>query len=325
MMKSILALLTTVLCMAMLLLLLQIKARNHKNIVNRIEYFSGSAVKLRQQKLRQQRGAAAKGKFRSFVRKTAQKLQNIQKGNRMDAKMQQADWPLFGSEYEVMLGIFGAFCSVIMLAATLNPWLALAAGAAGVLLGLLFLALRIRRRQKAFTQQLGDMLTMVANALRAGFSFMQAFELIAREMDAPIGREVQKVVNEVNVGVTLEMALENMQKRVQSPDFELVVTAVLIQRQVGGNLAQILDTISETIQERIRMRREVMALTAQGRLSGVVLAALPVALGAFLMAASPEYMRLLFEEPMGRMAIAGAIVLEIIGFFVIRRIVDIKI
>lgn len=324
-MKILLALMTAVLCLMMLLLLLRIKSRNRKNMVNRMEYFSGSAVKLRQQKLRGQRGAAAKGKFRDFVRKTALKLQNIRKGNRMDAKMQQADWPLLGSEYEVMLAIFGAFCSVVTLAATLNPWIALAAGAAGVLLGLVLLDLKIRRRQKAFTHQLGDMLTMVANALRAGFSFMQAFELIAREMDAPIGREVQKVVNEVNVGATLETALENMQKRVQSPDFELIVTAVLIQRQVGGNLAQILDTISETIQERIRMRREVMALTAQGRLSGIVLAALPVALGAFLMIASPAYMKPLFEEPMGRMAIAGAIVLEILGFLVIRRIVNIKV
>ena len=169
------------------------------------------------------------------------------------------------------------------------------------------------------------MLTMVANALRAGFSFMQAFELIAREMDAPIGREVQKVVNEVNVGVTLETALENMQKRVESPDFELVVTAVLIQRQVGGNLAQILDTISGTIQERVRMRREVMALTAQGRMSGIVLALLPVALGVFLTTVSPDYMRPLFEETTGQIAIGVAVVMEIIGFLVIRKIVDIKV
>ena len=324
-MKIILALLTTVLCLAMLLMLLRIKSRERKNIVNRMEYFSGSAMQLRQQKLREQRGTAVKGKFRFLVRKTALKLQNIQKGSRMDFKMQQADWPLLGSEYEVMLVILGALCGILALAATLNPWAALTAGAAGVLLGLLFLDLRIRRRQKAFAQQLGDMLTMVANALRAGFSFMQAFELIAREMDAPIGREVQKAVNEVNVGASLETALENMQKRVQSPDFELVVTAVLIQRQVGGNLAQILDTISETIQERIRMRREVMALTAQGRMSGIVLAALPIALGAFLTAVNPDYMRPLFEEPMGRMAIAGAVVLELIGGLLIRRIVNIKI
>lgn len=324
-MRIILALAVTLLCLMMFLMLLRIKAREHKNIVNRMEYFSGNAVKLRQQQLRQRQRKKVKGQFREFVRKVAQKVQNIQKGNQMDFKMQQADWPLLGSEFEVILAIFGAFCAILTLAATLNPWIALAAGFVGVILGLMLLDISIKRRQKAFTNQLGDMLTMVANALRAGFSFMQAFELIAREMDAPIGREVQKVVNEVNVGVTLETALENMQKRVESPDFELVVTAVLIQRQVGGNLAQILDTISGTIQERVRMRREVMALTAQGRMSGIVLALLPVALGVFLTTVSPDYMRPLFEETTGQIAIGVAVVMEIIGFLVIRKIVDIKV
>ncbi len=323
-MRFLLAILVTILCLAFFLLVLRIKAREHKNIVNRMEYFSGSAVKLRQQQLRQKRGAAVKGKFRDTVHRMAIKLQSIQKENRMDMKMQQADWPLLGSEYEVMLVIFGVLCGIITLAATLKPWIALAIGLAGVMLGLMFLDIYIKRRQKAFTNQLGDMLTMVANALRAGFSFMQAFELIAREMDAPIGREVQKVVNEVNVGATLETALENMQKRVESPDFELVVTAVLIQRQVGGNLAQILDTISETIQERIRMRREVMALTAQGRASGIILAAIPPGLAGLLSMLNPNYLKPLIEEPIGQMCIVGAIVLEIIGYITIQRIVNIK-
>lgn len=323
-MRIILPIFVAIFCLIMLLMLWQIKSREHKNMLNRMEYFSGNAVKLRQQQLRQRQSKKVKGQFRAFVRKAAQKVQNIQKGNQMDFKMQQADWPLLGSEFEVILAIFGSFCAILTLAATLNPWIALASGFGGVILGVLLLDISIKRRQKAFTNQLGDMLTMVANALRAGFSFMQAFELIAREMDAPIGREVQKVVNEVNVGVTLESALENMQKRVESADFALVVTAVLIQRQVGGNLAQILDNISGTIQERIRMRREVMALTAQGRMSGIVLALLPIALGLFLTAVSPDYMRPLFEETAGRIAIAVAIVMEIIGFLVIRKIVDIK-
>lgn len=323
-MRFLLAILVTILCLAFFLLLLRIKAREHKNIVNRMEYFSGNAVKLRQQQLRKKRSAAMKGKFRDVVHRIAMKLQSIQKENRMDMKMQQADWPLLGSEYEVMLVIFGVLCGIITLAATLKPWIALAAGLAGVILGLMFLDIYIKRRQKAFTNQLGDMLTMVANALRAGFSFMQAFELIAREMDAPIGREVQKVVNEVNVGATLETALENMQKRVESPDFELVVTAVLIQRQVGGNLAQILDTISGTIQERIRMRREVMALTAQGRASGIILAAIPPGLAGILSMLNPNYLKPLIEEPIGQICIVGAIVLEIIGYITIQRIVNIK-
>ena len=169
------------------------------------------------------------------------------------------------------------------------------------------------------------MLTMVANALRAGFSFMQAFELISREMDAPMGREVQLVVNEVNLGNTLESALDNMQRRVASPDFELVVTAVLIQRQVGGDLASILDTISETIAERVRMRREVMTLTAQGRASGWVLVIIPFALSGAIYVISPGYLDPLLTTEIGHMFIVGAVLLELIGIVVIRRIVDIKI
>ena len=114
-----------------------------------------------------------------------------------------------------------------------------------------------------------------------------------------------------------------MQRRVASPDFELVVTAVLIQRQVGGDLASILDTISETIAERIRMRREVMTLTVQGRLSGLVLALIPIAVGMAMEIINPNYLRPLFTDELGRMFVVGAIVLEIIGFLIIRKIVDI--
>ena len=323
-MRIALSLLTTFLCLVFLLLLLHIKSRERKDFLNRMEYFSGNAVQLRQQQLRGKTSQMVRGQFRSIVRKAALKLQAVQKENRIDFKMQQADWPMLGSEFEIMLALFGLICGLIALAATLSPWIGLVAGFSAIMAGLLFLSLYIKRRQKAFTNQLGDMLTMVANALRAGFGFMQAFELIAREMDAPIGREVQKVVNEVNVGATLETALENMQRRVQSSDFKLVITAVLIQKQVGGNLAQILDTISDTINERIRMRREVLALTAQGRLSGVVLALLPVGLAIILSVINPNYLQPLWQEQMGKMAVGGAVALEVIGYLVIKRIVNIK-
>ena len=172
--------------------------------------------------------------------------------------------------------------------------------------------------------QLGDMLTMIANALRAGFSFMQALDHIAGEMDDPVKSEVRRVVTDVNVGMPLEDALNNMTDRVNSPDFNLVVAAVLIQRQVGGNLAQILDTISETINERVRMRREVGALTAQGKMSGVILGILPFGTAAAIEIISPGYLNPLFTNTMGKMALVGSGVLMLIGFAVIRNIIDIK-
>ena len=251
-------------------------------------------------------------------------LGRLQQGKRIELMMQQADWPIRGTEFEAILLLWGGLVGLVTFLVTLKGAMFFVGALVGILMGFALLGLRIRRRHKKFTNQLGDMLTMVANALRAGFSFMQAFELISREMDAPMGREVQLVVNEVNLGNTLESALDNMQRRVASPDFELVVTAVLIQRQVGGDLASILDTISETIAERVRMRREVMTLTAQGRASALVVACIPIGLALAISVLNPNYLKPLLETDIGRMFVIAAIVLELIGFIIIRRIVNIQ-
>lgn len=323
-MRIILALATVIISFSVLVLLWRFKIKEQTNIRNRMAYFAGSIADRQEQIRNGNRKVDLKKRFREMVHQLAVKLQKVQKNNPMDAKMQQADWPLMGTEFEIMLLIFGLFLGLVVFLTTFDIMLTILAFAGGIVLGMMFLNIYISRRQQAFTNQLGDMLQMVANAMRAGFSFLQAFELIAREMDAPIGREVQKVVNEINVGATIDTALENMQKRVQSADFELVVTAVLIQRQVGGNLAQILDTIGATIEERVKVKREVKALTAQGRASGYLLSGLPFALGLILYTMNPDYLKPLWTETYGRMAIMVALVLQVIGFIVIRKIVDIK-
>jgi tight adherence protein B len=252
-------------------------------------------------------------------------VQSLKTSNRFDVMMQQADWPITGPEFQIILlglGIIFALFFYLLTLQLLNAVLGLVFGA---LIGWMTLRIRIQRRQAAFSNQISDMLKMVSDAMRAGFSFMQALEHIANEMDAPVSREVQKVMRETNLRVPLETALENMSQRVQSKDFDLVITAVLIQRQVGGNLSQILDTISDTVNDRLRMRQEIKTLTAQGRLSGVILALLPVALAFLLNVLNPEYLRPLFDEEIGHLAIGAAIILEIIGFLVIKRIVNIDI
>ena len=171
---------------------------------------------------------------------------------------------------------------------------------------------------------MGDCLTTVANALRAGYSFQQAMDVVAREMEPPMSTEFARVSADVAMGVNLETALEQMNSRMNSSDFDLVVTAVLIQREVGGNLALILDTISDTINERIRMKREINALTAQGRFSAWVLLILPFIVAAFCYFFNNEQFMMLFEDESGRMAMIVAVVLEILGFFVIQKIVDIE-
>jgi tight adherence protein B len=181
------------------------------------------------------------------------------------------------------------------------------------------------RRLKSFTEQLGDCLITISNALRAGYSFQQAIEVISKEMEPPIGEEFSLINHEVIMGVPLEEALENANKRIGSSDFELVVTAVLIQREVGGNLAQVLDNISYTITERIRMRREILALTSQGRMSAMVLLGLPFAAGFAMYTLNRNQFMLIFEEPMGRIAMIAGVISEIIGYFVIMKIVDVEV
>lgn len=321
-MKPLLAVLVAALCFGLFVGLLSIRSRAKKEhaMTERLNYFAGV-----QQDRSQKQQLTPKTVLYNCIEAIAKALGRLQQGRRIELLMQQADWPIRGTEFEAILLLWGGLVGLITFLVTLKGAMFFAGALAGILMGLALLGLRIRRRRKKFTNQLGDMLTMVANALRAGFSFMQAFELISREMDAPMGREVQLVVNEVNLGNTIESALDNMQRRVASPDFELVVTAVLIQRQVGGDLASILDTISETIAERVRMRREVLALTAQGRASGWVLAAIPIGLFIILYMMSPSYLSPLLDTDIGRMCIVGAFILEVIGFFVIQRIVNINI
>lgn len=321
-MKPLLAVLVAALCFGLLVGLLSIRSRAKKEhaMTERLNYFAGV-----QQDRSQKQKLTPKAVLYNCIEAIAKALGRLQQGRRIELLMQQADWPIRGTEFEAILLLWGGLVGLITFLVTLKGAIFFAGALAGILIGLALLGLRIRRRRKKFTNQLGDMLTMVANALRAGFSFMQAFELISREMDAPMGREVQLVVNEVNLGNTLESALDNMQRRVASPDFELVVTAVLIQRQVGGDLASILDTISETIAERVRMRREVMTLTAQGRASALVVSCIPIGLAAAVSILNPNYLKPLIETELGRMFIVAAVILQLIGFIVIHRIVDIEI
>ena len=329
-MRALIALLVMVGSFLICYAIIHAQQQKEKQLVEKLENFSHLHQPARQRRQTPQTRSQAKAQLRehafAFVRRLAQNWQGIHlKKVDYDLKMQQAGWPLLGKEFQMGLLVLAVIGAVLLGVMLLQPVWALVGAASGVLLGLMLMNIAIARRQKAFANQLGDMLTMTSNALRAGFSFMQAVEMISREMDDPIGGEFAEVMREMRLGASLEKALEALARRVQSKDFELVVTAVLIQRQVGGNLAQILDTISETVEDRIRMRREIKSLTAQGRASGMVLAALPLGLAGILTIVNPGYLQPLITEDLGHFAIAGAIVLDIIGFYVINRIVNIEV
>lgn len=190
-----------------------------------------------------------------------------------------------------------------------------------------FLLVRIKtlKRMQAFNSQLGDALILVANSLRTGYSFMQAIDMVAQEMRPPISTEFARTVKEMNLGVTVENALGNLAKRVDSDDLDLVLTSVLIQRQVGGNLSEVLDNIARTIRERVRIRGEIRTLTAQGRISGIIVSLIPFAMSVFIYLINPEYISVLFTHTLGKLMLGTALAGQIIGAMVIRRIVDIEV
>ena len=243
----------------------------------------------------------------------------------LDLKLRQAGIPLAGIEIIVATIIGSALIGLLIYMLTIDGTFAIGAACIVPFIPITLISYFIRKRQTAFTEQLGDCLVTIANALRAGYSFQQAVEVIAKEMEPPISQEFSRMSTDIRMGIALETALEQMNSRVGSKDFELVTAAVLIQREVGGNLAQILDTISDTINDRIRMKREISALTAQGRLSAVVLVILPIAVAGFMYMFNRSQMIVLIEDPLGQMAIAISLVMDVVGFLVIRKIVDIKV
>jgi tight adherence protein B len=201
---------------------------------------------------------------------------------------------------------------------------ALAAAAIGYFGVDWYVKFRLGKRLKEFNGQLGDTIGLMANSLRSGYSLLQSMELVSREAPDPIGTEFKRVVREVGLGLTAQDALNNLLRRMPSDDLDLMITAINIQYEVGGNLAQILDTIAHTIRERVRIKGEIAVLTAQGRMSGYLITALPVVIGVIVSVINPTYMSVMWQFPWIIMPICGGILI-FSGFLIIRKIVNIEV
>ena len=184
---------------------------------------------------------------------------------------------------------------------------------------------RQRRRLKAFNSRLPDTLSLLSNALKAGLSLPQAIDAVAHNCSAPISDELARVMREVNLGTSIPQALANMVRRVGSEDFDLIVTAISIQSTVGGNLARILDGISHTIRQRIQMKGQISAMTAQMRASGWIITLLPFIVAGVLYLITPNYFRVMFTDPLGRDLLALALVSVFFGNFFVRRITNFRV
>jgi tight adherence protein B len=269
----------------------------------------------------------------------ADKIDNLMSGRTFFGSVQdqirRADIKLRVSEYIVFMGISAVVAAGIAYASFGNSWvIAALAGYFGSRIPKTFISYTAKKRVNSFNNQLGDTLTLWVNALRAGSSVLQGMETIATESPPPISVEFERVVQEVRLGLSVEQSLANMHSRVPSEDLDLVITAVNIQREVGGNLAEVLDSISFTIRERVRIKGEVRTLTAQGRASGWIITLLPIALGFLMYLINPEYISELWvkEEPFvitgfpcGWLVLFCSVAMIGLGAFAISKIVDIEV
>jgi len=238
---------------------------------------------------------------------------------------EQADTNMTVPKLAITSGILAAMGMSVGVVARLHPGFLPLVGIAMAFLPIMWLLVRRKRRLKAFAAQLPDALEMLARTLRAGQSLQFGFNMVSTEMPQPISKEFGRVFEEQNLGVPMDESLRDLSNRIPNLDLKFFVTALLLQRQTGGDLAEILDKIGELIRDRFRIWGQVQALTGEGRLSGVVLIILPLVLFAAVYQLNPEYIKVLFTDPMGTKMLVIAVFMQILGALVIRKIVNIKV
>jgi len=250
-------------------------------------------------------------------------------GESLSRELARADLKLRVGEYiaVMIIAAFGVGAVVYMLGGRSIP-----ISIVGAVVGLFLPRLYVRREQKRrllrFDEQLADMLNLMVNGLRAGYSTMQAMEAVSKELPPPISDEFRRVVQEMQLGIPMERTLDNLMRRIPSKDLDLVVTAINVQREVGGNLAEILSTISHTIRERVRVKGEIRVMTSQVMMSGQFLSVMPILLALVMYFLNRPYMMLFFDPKVRWLGIPSLIaggVLILIGYFSMRKLADIEV
>jgi len=292
----------------------------NQNLESRVQEFAGRPRE------RDHRGGIDREKLTA---RTDRMLSGQRFAQRVARNLAQADLKLTITEYLLIK----AFCVVV--GWLLGQFIGRSDGALALLFGLIFAVLgwfapdwylrfMQSRRIRAFNGQLGDTIVLMANSLRSGYSFLQTMELVGKESPPPMSVEFRRAVREVGLGVGVQEALMNLLRRVPSEDLDLMLTAVTIQFEVGGNLATILDTIAHTIRERVRIQGEIRTLTAMGRASGWIISLLPFFLAFVIMLINPTYMTPMFRWPWICMPICAVIMIAI-GAYLIMKIVTIEV
>jgi tight adherence protein B len=234
-------------------------------------------------------------------------------------------WTPVGLLHRSLWLFLGGFAVVTLATANTMPLAALGAGALLASLPLLYVRRRARSRVRAFEEQFPDCLEFLSRSMRAGHALAVAVEMVFREFSDPLAVEFRRVFEEQNLGQPLEIVLRKLSDRIPSMDVQFFVSAVLLQKRTGGNLAELLDKLAQLIRERFKLRARIRAVSAQGIMSGRILTAIPLAVAALMFVVNPQYARFFFDDPIGRELMGAALGLQMAGYAIIRKIVTFEV
>ncbi len=247
---------------------------------------------------------------------------------KLGRELEHADLTISPGEFvalRLVLAFIGLIVPLLVISGIVGVIIGLVAAVVAYNLPKFYLNHRRSSRVAKLNAQLPEALTMISNSLKAGFGLLQALNVASEQLSHPISTELSRTIHEMNIGSSAEVALLALSERAGSYDLDIVVTAILVQRTVGGNLGEILDTVADTMRERIRIRGEIQTLTAQQKLTGIVIGLLPVGVGLMFQVMSPEYIKPLFTTLTGKMMLGVAVTLEVVGIMIIQRILKIEV
>lgn len=265
-------------------------------------------------------------KLMDLIRRFAKNIRTTeQTRHKLEGMLESAGIPLRVEELITIRVLLFGVCTTMGLLLGIPFLFSVLIGFLGWQLPYFFIKRKKDQRINLAGSQLPQALEIMSSAMKSGFSFMQAMQQVAKEISDPIGVEFYRTIKDINFGMPMDIAFENLQNRLPNKDLEIVTTAILIQRSTGGNLSHILETIHETISERVKMKDELKALTAQGRISALIITLLPVGLGLLLNVMNPEYFVPMLQHPVGWVLIIGGIISGVLGWVFINKVVSIEV
>ncbi|MCM1988185.1 type II secretion system F family protein [Oceanirhabdus seepicola] len=295
-----------------------------KRIERRIDYYLEIDKREKKLKNKKEKLSVDKSSLKRLNEIIREKLSNLNQ-EKTEQMLRSAGVHLNSEEYIMLKWLLATIMGGILYFIANNMIFLILGGIIGYKSPEIWIKRKIKIRILKFNEGLPDMITTIIGSLRSGYSFPQALKVVAEECESPIREEIKILLKEMSYGITMEDALNNLSTRMPSDDLEIMIQAVLIQRQVGGNLAEVLETIVKTIRERIRIQRQVQTLTSQGRLSGRVIGSLPIILGLMIYLINPEYMQSLFENTLGIIMISVGVISGLIGFLLINKLTKIEV